>query len=233
MQPIIRHDLFTQSVFDSSSLGALAAVIHQFDRPGAYSGKALKGETPAGTFSFVVDEQAEVRQLSIDLSALAADKNAGCAGDEPTPRVVSPKGYVLLYASRGRGYSALVGEGDQREPAFDSRKLGAGDLFTVSLIEPTTYTAEDRIGGGKADITVNLDPERAKNFKHLEPVYVEVQQGSMEPSGIGLVSIQGLVFRIGTDSRIVVQKIGQAPDSDDRKRRVLHRVFRATPSPRP
>ena len=116
MQPTIRRDLFTQKVFDSGSLGPLVSVIHQFGCEGAYSGKALQNETPAGSFSFVVDEQSDVRQLSIDLLALAADNAPDCCtGDTPKHRVISPKGYVLFYASRGRGYSVLVGEGDQRE----------------------------------------------------------------------------------------------------------------------
>lgn len=231
MQPTIRRDLFTQKVFDSASLGSLASVIHQFDCEGVYSGKALHAESPVGSFTFVVDEQSEVRQLSIDLSALAASNDSGCcAGDTPKRRVVSPKGYVLFYASRGRGYSVLVAEGDQKEPTFDSSRLRAGDLFALSLLEPTTYSAADRIGGGKADITVKRDPNRTRNHKNLEPVYVEVKQGTMEPSGIELASAQGLVFRIGTDSRIVVQKTGQAPDGGER---VLHRSFRATTPPRP
>lgn len=228
MQPTIRRDLFTQEVFDSGSLGPLASVIHQFDCEGVYSGKVFHGESPAGSFTFVVDEQSEVRQLSIDLSVLTADKRSGCCADDDSKhRVISPKGYVLFYASRGRGYSALVAEGDQREPTFDSSRLRAGDLFALSLLEPTTYSAIDRIGGGKADITVKRDPKRTKNLKNLEPIYVEVKQGTMHPCEIALASAQGIVFRIVTDSRIVVQKTGKAPDDAER---VLRRSFHVATS---
>lgn len=224
MQPTIRRDLFTQKVFDSGSLGPLASVIHRFGCEGTYSGKALHGESPAGSFTFVVDQQSEVRQLSIDLAMLASDTRPGrCAGDEWKHRVVSPQGYVLFYASRGRGYSALVAEGDQQEAAFDSSRLSAGDLFALSLLEPTTYSAIDRIGGGKAELAVKRDPKRTRNLKNLEPVYIEVKQGTMQPREVELVSAQGLVFRIGTDARIVVQKTGKAPDDAER---VLHRSFR-------
>jgi hypothetical protein len=226
MQTTIRRDLFTQEVFDSGSLGPLASVIHQFDCEGTYSGKALHGESPAGSFTFVVDEQSEVKQLSIDLAVLASGKHSGCcAGDDAKHRVVSPKGYVLFYASRGRGYSVLVGEGNQRAPAFDSSRLRVGDLFALSLIEPTTYSATDRIGGGKADLVVKRDPARTRNLKNLEPITIEVKQGTMQPREVELASAQGIVFRIGTDSRIMVQKTGKAPDDADR---VLRRSFRAT-----
>ena len=225
MQPTIRRDLFTQEVFDSGSLGPLVSVIHQFDCEGTYSGRALRDGALAGSFTFVVDQQSEIRQLSIDLAVPAADKRSVCcAGDDSKHRTVSPAGYVLFYASRGRGYSALVAEGDQREPAFDSSRLRAGDLFALSLLEPTTYSAIDRIGGGKAILTVKRDPKRTRNLKNLEPIYVDVKQGTMQPHEIELASAQGIVFRIGTDSRIVVQKTGKTPDEAER---VLHRSFRA------
>jgi len=98
----------------------------------------------------------------------------------------------------------------------------------LSLLEPTTYSVADHIGGGKADITVKRDPKRTKNLKKLELVYVEVKQGNMEPSGIELASAQGLVFRIGTDSRIVVTKTAQITDEGER---VLHRAFRNASPP--
>lgn len=227
MQPTIRRDLFTQEVFDSGSLGPLVSVIHQFDCEGTYSGRALRDGALAGSFNFIVDQQSDIRQLSIDLSELASDKRPGCcAGADSEHRVISPTGYVLFYASRGRGYSALVAEGDQREPAFDSSRLRAGDLFALSLLEPTTYSAIDRIGDGKADLTVKRDPKRTRNLKNLEPIYVEVKQGTMDPREIELASAQGIVFRIDTDARIVVQKTGKAPDDAER---VLRRSFRATP----
>ena len=51
----------------------------------------------------------------------------------------------------------------------------------MSLLEPTTYSATDRIGGGKAVLTVKRDPKRTRNLKNLEPIYVEVKQGTMQP----------------------------------------------------
>lgn len=225
MQPTIRRDLFTQEVFDSGSLGSLVSVIHRFDCAGTYSGRVLRHGAPAGSFAFIVDPQSEARQLSIDLSEAAEGRHSSCCdGDDPSHWVVSPSGYVLFYASRGRGYATLVAEGDQRQPVFDSSMLRAGDLFALSLIEPTTYHATDRIGGGKAGIAVKRDPKRTRNLRNLEPVYVEVGQGTMQPHEIEPASAQGIVFRINTESRIVVQKTGKTPDDASR---VLHRSFRA------
>ena len=66
-----------------------------------------------------------------------------------------------------------------------------------------------------------------KNIKSVKPVYVEVKQGSMEPAKIELASGQGLVFRIETDSRIVIKKMGPAREED---KRVLRRTFSSSSS---
>lgn len=214
MQPHVNRQLFTQRVFDSGSLGVLASVIHQFERPGKYELTVFRAQSAAGTLSFVVDEKSETRQLSIDLAGVAGveqqNKDAGdCCDKNAEPRVVSPKGYVLFYVSRGAGYSVRVGIGEEKEPAFDSEKLGKGDLFAISLLEPTKYSVVDRIGGAKGQITVRLPAEDAKRLKSLEPVYVEAKGKEFDPAEINLVSTQGLIFRIHQHSRIIVEKQGQ------------------------
>lgn len=226
MRTIVKRQLFTQRVFDSGSLGVLASVIHQFGEAGAYEAKTYLGESPAGAFSFVVDPDSKVQQLTIDLAELGREKeDCKCEGEKREERIVSPKGYVLFYASRGIGYSVRVGRGNERQAAFDSRQLGSGDLFAVSLLEPTTYSVVDRIGGGKAEITVELDPARIRKANRPDPVYADAKKGAIEPRSIRLVSAQGLVFRISTGSRVVIEKTGQA--ADRKERGSLHRVFRA------
>jgi hypothetical protein len=212
MQPVVNRQLFTQKVFDSGSLGVLVSVIHRFEQPGRYDGTVLRGDTASSTFSFVVDEASSNQQLNIDLAASEEARETGdCCGKKGEPQVVSPKGYVIFYVSRGSGYSVRVGRGDDKEPAFDSRKLEKGDLFAMSLLEPTKYSMADQIGGAKGEINVGFSPEIAKRLRSLEPVYVEAAGKAFEPARVDLASMQGLVFRIQKASRIVVEKQSGAP----------------------
>jgi hypothetical protein len=191
----------------------LASVIHQFEETGRYDLTVFRAGSPTGTLSFVVDENSDARQLSIDLAGVGQQtKDAGnCCGKPADPLVVSPKGYVLFYASRGTGFSVRVGKGDDKKPAFDSERLGKDDLFAISLLEPTKYSVVDKIGGAKGQITVRLSAEEMKRVKTLAPVYVEAKGKVFEPADINLVSAQGLIFRVHHSSRIVVEKQGQPP----------------------
>ncbi len=210
MQPKVNRQLFTQRVFDSGSLGVLASVIHRFEDPGKYDLTVFRAGAAVGTLSFVVDENSDARQLSIDLAKIEQQsKDTGdCCGKTATPMVVSPKGYVVFYASRGAGYAVRGGRSSEKKPAFDSENLGKDDLFAVSLLEPGIYSVVDRIGGAKGQVNVSLSAEEAKRLKSLEPVYVEAKGKTFEPAEINLVSTQGLIFRIHHSSRIVVEKQG-------------------------
>jgi len=213
MQPLVNRQLFTQRVFDSGSLGVLASVIHQFQQPGRYEATVFRLGVPVATFSFVVDEKSEAHQLSIDLAGIDGSKKdkEDCCGKKAETRVVSCKGYVLFYASRGTGYSVRVGTADEKEPAFDSQRLSKNDLFAMSLLDPAKYSIVDRIGGAKGGITVGFSAEDAKRLKSLDPAYVEARGSALEPADTRLVSTQGLVFRIHQSSRIVVERQGPTP----------------------
>ncbi len=218
MNARINRELFTQRTFDSGALGVMSSVIHQFARPGRYQAQVEKSGVVLGTFSFVVDEKSNVMQLDVDLATIitqSATKKAqdcGCRGTEL--RSVSPKGYVLFYASSGSGYAVKVGFSDAKEVIFDSQALGAGDFFALSLLEPTHYTINDRIGGGKGEITVSFSREDAKRLNALEPVSITVSPGKIDPSQINLTSTQGLIFRATGKARIVIEKIGRAEEPE-------------------
>jgi hypothetical protein len=211
MQPKVNRQLFTQRVFDSGSLGVLASVIHQFERPGRYEMTVFHAGSPSGNISFIVDPESATRQLSIDLAGVERQtRDAGdCCDSKSEPLVVSPQGYVLFYATRGTDFSVRVRIGEEKNPVFDSEKLGKGDLFALSLMEPTKYSVIDRIGGARGQITVGFSAAHAKRLKSLGPVYVEAKGKAIDPATINLVSTQGLVFRIHQRSRIVVEKLGE------------------------
>jgi hypothetical protein len=210
MQPVLNRQLFTQKTFDSGSLGVLVSVVHQFGKPGRHDGIVLRNGVDAGAFSFVVDERSEAGQLSIDLATVGQPAKASddCCRKREKPLVVSPKGYVLFFVSRGAGYSVRVGTGDAKEAVFDSQQLTRGDLFALTLLEPTKYSAVDRLGGARGEINVRFSREDAAKLKALPPVYVEATGQTFEPATIDLIATQGLVFRVQKTSRIVLEKQG-------------------------
>ncbi|MFN0104848.1 MAG: hypothetical protein ACKV2U_22540 [Bryobacteraceae bacterium] len=195
---------------DSGALGPLGMAIHQFAEPGRYHvGVHREGRTVADT-EFQVDADGDT-QINIDLTAVARRNprkgDCECKGSHDDVAVVSPKGYVLFHASGGDGYSATVAAECERA-VFDSAKLGKGDLYATSLLEPGKYTVRNAMGTAKAEIEVTLTPEDAKRIKTVEPQYMDVKSKTFEPAAIKLVSSQGLVFRIKDHARVVIERQG-------------------------
>lgn len=186
-------------------------VIHQFHSAGYYRASIMHRGHAVTNLDFEVNEKSEVMQLDIDLSeavqrAKARLESCGCHRETLTERVVSPKGYVLFHASSGAGHSVIVSNGEEKE-VFASTRLGKGDLFAVSLLEPTVYLMKNTIGSASGEIVVSLTPEETKRIKTLETLYIDVSQEKFDPERIQLSSTQGLVFRINDSAaRILIEK---------------------------
>ncbi|MGM9427950.1 hypothetical protein [Hydrogenophaga sp. MI9] len=210
MQAKLNMQLLNTHSHDSGALGPLAMVVHSFSQPGHYSGLVLRHGRPVGEIAFVVDEKSEAMQLDIDLSAsgprgASAATDCGCHGQAGATASVSPKGHVLFHASTGGGYAVTVTHADGK-PVFDSTRLENGDLFAVSLLEPTAYRLENSLSGAKGGIAVSFDEEIARRIRSLETVYVDVQGKKFSSGKIALASTQGLVFRVKDPSRIVITR---------------------------
>jgi len=195
---------------DSGALGPLGMVIHQFSEPGTYHvGVHREGRTVADT-AFEVDPAGPM-QIDIDLAAVARrnPRQGDCecqAAHAGSPKV-SPKGYVLFHASAGDGYSATVAAGYEKA-VFDSAKLGLGDLYATSLLEPGKYSLVNAAGTAKAEIEVTLTPEDAKRLKSVEPIYVDVTAKTFAPAKFRVSSSQGVVFRVKEPARLVITRQG-------------------------
>jgi hypothetical protein len=184
---------------DSGALGPLGMVVHQFHEPGKYYvGVHREGRAVANT-AFEVDLAGVARKVA-----------------HADARKVSPKGYVLFHASAGSGYSATVSAapvsatvaaGDERV-IFDSTKLGEGDLFATSLLEPGKYSLVNAAGTAKTDIEVTFTPEDAKRLKSVEPLHVDVASTAFALATIRVISSQGLVFRVKDQARVVITRQG-------------------------
>lgn len=216
----VNRQLIHTTRFDSGALGLLAVLLRQFPVPGRYRVAVSQKGQPSADVSFVVDDNAEVGQLDIDLAQAVRDATArpdACdcppAASPPTS-VVSPKGYVLFHTSAGDGYSVVVTDAAGKV-VFDSTKLGNGDLFAVSLLEPAVYAMANRLGNAAGEAAVKLPPEGEK-LRTLETRHIDVTEKGFNQDRVDLISTQGLVFRVGTAARIVIEKRHSAV-SEDRK----------------
>lgn len=210
MKAKVNLKLLSTKTFDSGALGMMATVVHQFPRPGHYRAVIKKQGDAETEMDFLVGENSTVMQLDIDLS-IAIRKAKARPGDDcckdinETPRIVSPKGYTLFFASSGSGYSVTVINSDDKIE-FDSTKLSAGDLFAISLLEPGTYSMVNKLEPGEGEIVVNLTPKMAKKIRNLETAYINVSQKGFDPKSMELTSSQGLVFRINDSARVLIEK---------------------------
>ena len=243
---ILNRQMFTTRLFDSGALGVLASVIHQFAEPGLYHAVIRRGEEGERTVSFQVSASSANPQLDIDLAAPTPDRArrerdchcapgetsaAGATGRGSVP-TVSPKGYVLFYVSHGNGgYSVRVGREGGKDVVFDSTTLAKGDLFALSLLAPTRYSMQNRLGRARGSIQVALSEEAARNLAALETTTVEVGRDAFRPAEIEVVSGQGIVFTVADEARIVIEQAEEPPPGGERKRR--HHVVLRPPEPRP
>lgn len=210
MKAKVDLQLLNTTIFDSGALGLMAMVIHQFPSPGHYQAVIMKQGRAETDVDFLVDEKSTEMQLDIDLArairnAKTRSEDSSCKRENETQLIVSPKGYVLFYTSSGSGYSVTVTSTDGKEE-FDSTKLTAGDLFSISLLEPARYSMVNTIGHGEGEIVVSLTPKMAKKIRSLETGYINVSQKGFDPEYIELTSSQGLVFRISDSARILIEK---------------------------
>jgi hypothetical protein len=210
MKATVNLQVLKTTKFDSGALGPLAMVLHQFPNTGHYQAAITQRSGAVTTIDFEVNETSVVTQLNIDLaqtirSATANPKDCDCNHEKQIAMVISPKGYVLFHASSGNGHSVTV-SGSDSKIVFDSTKLDDGDLFAVSLLEPTGYSMKNMLGSAAGDISVSLKSDMTKRLKTLETQYIDVMEKRFEPGRIELTSSQGLVFRIKGAARIVIEK---------------------------
>lgn len=211
MKITINHALFNATTFDSGALGTLTSVVHAFTKPGTYHVHIAKGGTAVNSIQFEVSSDTEDMQLTLDLSpAISPKASLDCHCGGQTDKIVavpkvSPKGMVLFHASTGTGYSATVKDATGTV-VFDSQQLSKGDLFALSLFEPTTYTMKNTLGKATGEIDVTFTEKDKKRLSSLDTQYVETLADSFKPNKLSVTSTQGIVFQIMESARIVVQR---------------------------
>jgi hypothetical protein len=214
---------------DSGALTPLATVLHQFGTLGSYRVNIHRSGKPIAETSFSVVEDGPT-QLDIDLatSNLSARASCDCDGSSGVA-TVSPKGYVLFYASAGAGYSVIVVDNEQR-PVFDSTNLNKGDLFACTLLEPGVYEMRSANGTARTDVNVLLPTEKhSGKLRELEAQQVTWTGANFQPENFNLISSQGLVVSVLEGGlRISISKSSESanPPVDG----PVHRWTKTTPS---
>jgi hypothetical protein len=206
MLATLKRQLFEATMFDSGALGLTTSVVHQFRAAGVYTASVRKDGRHMGSVTFEVSDDATAMQLDIDLSKTqgsSGDTDCCCGSRDGGSQSVSPKGYVVFHTTSGTGWSVHIGEGKQ--VTFDSTRLTKGDIFALTLLEPTRYKIENKRGTAKGSVEVSFNQADVKRLSELKPVSVTVGK-SFDPEHLKLISTQGLIFRIETDARIVITR---------------------------
>ncbi|MBY0395178.1 MAG: hypothetical protein K2X91_01745, partial [Thermoleophilia bacterium] len=209
--------------FDSASLGVLGTIAHRLEKSGRHLGTIWRGESAAGRFEIAVDDDSEAAQVDLDLAHPEAAAAACCdcppgKGGVPAGLVVRPGGYLVLYLSEGAGgFHVTLDHAPERgaeKPArvFDSRRLGAGDLFVVTLIRPGAYAMQEASGGAKGVAEVAYPKPGKTPFQPPEPVTVKLDKGRMDPPRVALAAGQGLIFAVGMEGAAISVALTQPRD---------------------
>jgi hypothetical protein len=206
----------------SANIGVLGTVIHRMPEPGEYTGKAFQDGVEVLDLRISVDESHPVGHAEIDLSRR---KTAFGTERREWACAMRPSGHLVLFSSGGRGgyHVLLYKDGPKGEAAreiFDSRALGAGDLFAVTLMRPGAYAVLDELGKGQGRIRVappaNDDRHPATDDQAETapptPVDIIVTSGNLDPAEIELLPAQPLLFAIVEPSSAISIELVAADD---------------------
>jgi hypothetical protein len=213
MKARINRELFSQVNVDSGSLSMLSTIVHRSSEAGEYEGVvtkgaglitrrftiAVSGESPAAQASARAQPPAQPGQVRIDLKDTAPDHH-----------VLNVGGYAVFYVSAGLGGYAVqvskLGKDNSQIGLFDSRELKDGDMLSVTVIRPGTYSVTNSLGNARAELVVNY-PEPGKMQRNAAPVKVECPANQIVPDRIRVDPAQGLVFTFKTPSRIKIDLV--------------------------
>lgn len=197
----VARETVMQEEFDSGSLTPLCTLVHHIREPGLYIGEVSRGDKVVGTFRVqAVGDDAD-GQVNIDLATLR--------GTESEARLVLAPGSVVLHASVGTiGYSVKLWRtgGERRELEFDSRDLGADDLFAVTLLSPGDYHVVDEGERSLCRVSVSRCESGKKPYRPPAPVVSGLSDEALEDTdSLELRQAQTQVFRAEGCSRVKVR----------------------------
>jgi hypothetical protein len=204
MNALLNQHLLADTVIDSAALGVHGCIVHQMAEPGSYAGTVYLGPKQlAGRFRLMVEDEGP-SQADIDLASFGPAKVA----ERQERFVVAKGGYVVFHVSWGRaGYSVRLvpAERETKARPFDSRVLGEGDVFAVTLIRPGAYRVTNDETGARGKIIVSYPPIRATPYEPPKPVSIECRGKALRPSEIKLNATQGQVYRCNGPAHVRIE----------------------------
>ncbi|MBO0980164.1 hypothetical protein [Microbacterium sp. SD291] len=213
---MFRKELITHIDRDSAALGVLDSVAHRVvEEPGRYQ-LVCAGRLAVRVATLVVDESGP-QSAAVDLAVAGEDPGCGCGEAGGGEVVVAPGGLLTFSVESGHGpYHALIRTGDDAEPLFDTRRLGAGDLVAFVLLRPGTY----RLGGAVEGEVVVAYPKRGGHPSiPKEPVRLVSGKRGRQPRKAALDAGQPLIVELADGGSVSATLV--APD--DRPRPVAPR----------
>jgi hypothetical protein len=218
MRASFNYTLFKQSDLDSAALTQLGQIIHPFAHPGAYRGTVWLGEEPVADFRLRVndDAQAESDPVYVDLYGLHRRALTSRADESADTLEIGAGGYACFYLSWGEGGYAVTVEGAARpehkggavadrpaEGDFDSRRLGAGDIFVATPLRPGSYQLVNREGDSTCSVIVRYpDPRQQRDPTATRPGEVACRDGGFVPEALSLLPAQGIIVRLETPAHL-------------------------------
>lgn len=209
MNAVLNRAVFEKTHFDSGRIGVLESLVHSPKRAGQYRLVVLADGTPVLSTELHVHAEAPDSVAYIDLTALksgateANNVNCDCDPSPPQRLQVKPGGHLVAHASRGEGLGLAIEQDGHASFAgkFDSQRLEAGDIYALSLLRPGSYVIHNALNGSRGQIVVTTPPQGTRPSQ-LETVYVDVTERFH--GKITVIQTQGLVFRVGTPSRLII-----------------------------
>jgi hypothetical protein len=208
--------LFALTDLDNAGLTLLSAIAHHCGSVGSMAAEVTANGVSVASFQLVVEESGAPKQADIDLAAIASGSSGstgsggcGCGSTGALGTVVRvvKGGYAVFYVASGTAaYAVRMTGTEPKSQGFDSAKLGAGDLFTVSPLRPGRYRATNSETGQHADVQVLYPDATGKRARgQLEPERIRVSEQGFEKAKIAVRGAQGIVFVIETSARIKLE----------------------------
>jgi hypothetical protein len=241
----------TQTRFDSGALRGLGAVAHRLTVPGVHRVTVLQADNPVHSVPLVVGQggappaasppgetapssplTSRLNQLHVDLGSVLA--KAGHLAPQPstTPLHVGAEAYAMFSGppnASGLAVQIHAPGAESQTPVFDSRQLGEGDVFALSVFRPGRYALRNAVTGAVGEVRVAYPVIGNTPYVPPDPFRVQVTDQGFQPSSIQLKPAQGLIFHVGkTKARIQIDLV-EPDDGPARDLTPLHRWEKPSP----
>lgn len=226
MRARLNSMFFTQSAFDSASPVGSAVVAHRFDDEGDYDVHLGRAKEPPERVVLTVGPAAADRSsgavgVTIDTAPARSDAAADRRGR------LTAGGYASFSTPSARGVDSVIVARRQGAEVdeFDSRRLGPGDVYGLTLVRPGVYSVRNTLGDATGRIVVDYPVVGSRPYRPAEPVRVSCARNGLAPSEIRVGPGHGIVFDIETDARLIIDLVepDDGPNPRPRGRRARHR----------